>query len=126
MGTAMRTTMVRLTTLASLSAAAAAAGELSSDAFLIRYDSSGIRSLKWVNDVHDIDYIAANGALGRLVVRYRTTANGDWRELRDVIQRPVEGSTQAIGYTLAARLPSLAAKSSASAVTGAGGLRTLN
>ena len=44
--------------------------------------SAGVRSLKRMNDVHDTDYIAANDALGRLLIRYRTTRNGDWRELR--------------------------------------------
>ncbi|HSC25875.1 MAG TPA: hypothetical protein VLD67_01295, partial [Vicinamibacterales bacterium] len=106
--------------------AGAAAQELSNDAFRVGYDSSGIRSLKRTNDVHDTDYIAANGVLGRLFVRYRTTVNGHWRELRDMLLTASPNGGQSIGYTLGTLPPSLAARSSPSAAVGAGGLRALN
>ena len=38
--------------------------QLANQAFRIEYDASGIRSLKRTNDIHDTDYIAANGRLG--------------------------------------------------------------
>ena len=62
----------------------AAADDLSNQSFKIQYDAQGIRSLKRTSDVHDTDYIQAGGALGRLLIRFRTTANGDWRELREM------------------------------------------
>jgi hypothetical protein len=62
----------------------ASAAELSSRVFQIQYDGSGIRSLKRTNDLHDTEYLAANGILGSLIIRYRSTANGYWRELRDL------------------------------------------
>ena len=68
--------------------APAAADDLSSRAFQLKYDASGITSLKRTGDVADTDYIAANAALGRLIVRYRTSAHGDWKELRDLLPRP--------------------------------------
>jgi hypothetical protein len=102
----------------------APAGELTNQLFQIRYDAAGIRSLRRVADVHDTDYIAAGGALGRLVVRYRTAPNGDWRELRDVTMGA--SGSGSISYTLGAVAPGLASRASASAERGVGGLRALN
>ena len=104
---------------------AADAQELSNAAFRLRYDESGIRSLKRTHDLHDTDYIAPNGALGRLLIRFRSTANGDWRELHQMLlKEPAAG--QQISYALGNLLPTLAARSAASAHVGAGGLRALN
>lgn len=100
------------------------AEELASAAFRIRYDQSGIRSLKREGDRHDTDYVAADGALGGLVVRYRTTANGDWRELREALLVGREGD--AISYTLGMRTEPLGAAATATAPAGAAGLRALN
>ena len=69
-----------------------------------------MRSLKRVNDVHDTDYIAANDALGRLLIRYRTTRNGDWRELRQMLLTTTTPG-KAIGYTFGTLTRSLAARS---------------
>ena len=105
-------------------ASAASADELSSRTFHLQYDASGITSLKRAGDVADTDYIAANGALGRLIVRYRTAIHGDWKELRDLI--PIRGSAREIRYALAALTPGLASKASGSAATGVAGIRGLN
>jgi hypothetical protein len=111
--------------LAPLSVASAA--EFANQAFRIQYDASGIRSLKRTNDLHDTEYIGANGILGSLVVRYRTTPNGHWREAREIIgTEPESPGGQTISYTLGTLLPTLAAKSTPSAAVGAGGLRALN
>ena len=100
------------------------AQQISNGAFQLQYDESGIRSLRRTNDVHDTDYIAPNGRLGRLLVRYRTAVNGDWRELRELL---MTGHTDgSVTYTLGTRLPTLASRASAAAQTGAGGLRGLN
>lgn len=105
-----------------------AAGQaLSNPAFVIQYDATGIRSLKRAADVHDTDYIAPNGALGRLLIRYRTAANGDWRELREMMLRPpATPGGQTIDYTLGALVPTLASRSTPSAAVGVAGLRGLN
>ena len=102
----------------------AAAQELSNDAFRIRYDATGIISLRRTADVADTDYIAAGGALGPLVVRYRTSAHGDWKELRDLV--PDGATPQEIRYMLARTGASLAARASGSAVQGVAGIRGLN
>jgi hypothetical protein len=108
-----------------LVASSAAADDLASRSFQLKYDGSGITSLRRTGDVVDTDYIAAAGALGRLIVRYRTTAHGDWKELRELLARP-RGPSGQIGYALAAWLPSIASRASGSAVQGVAGIRGLN
>jgi hypothetical protein len=100
------------------------ADDLSNRAFQIQYAAAGITSLKRTGDVADTDYIAAGAALGRLMVRYRTSPHGDWKELRDLIQR--ESPAGSVRYALAAFLPTLASKASGSAVQGVAGIRALN
>jgi hypothetical protein len=98
---------------------------LSNDAFQIEYDASGLRTLRRTNDIHDTNYIAANGSLGALLIRYRTTANGEWRILRDLILDGQSGPNQ-ISYRLGVLPPTLASRSSPSAAVGVAGLRGLN
>src|SRR6478672_7036804 len=83
------------------------AGELSSRTFHLQYDASGLTSLTRVADVADTEYIGPNGTLGRLLIRYRTSAHGDWKELRDLLASAAPGAN-AIAYTLGALEPSLA------------------
>lgn len=103
----------------------AAAQQVSNQSFTLQYDGTGIRSLKRTADQYDTDYIAANAALGRLLIRYRSTPNGDWRELRDPMPAANAGN-RAIEYVLGAPMPTLASKASPAAVRGVGGLRALN
>ena len=107
------------------SAHPAAAQQLTNESFQVQYDASGIHSLKRTNDLYDTDYIAANGSLGRLVVRYRSARNGDWRELRELVLAPQQDA-RTIGYTLGTWLPTLAARSTGGAAVGAAGVRALN
>jgi len=116
--------MVALLMVAAV-AGSSSAQDLSNKAFQIQYDETGIRSFKRTGDVHDTDYIADNGRLGRLLVRYRTAPNGDWRELRE-LSMTGQPSGRSITYLLGARLPTLASRSAAAAATGAAGLRGLN
>src|SRR5262249_48161288 len=105
---------------------AAAGDDLANHAFRMQFDAGGVRSLKRTNDVHDTDYIAANDALGRLVICYRTTRNGDWRELRQMLLTAPPDRAQTIGYTFGPLPPSLAARSTPGAAVGVAGLRGLN
>jgi len=102
----------------------AASDDLANGAFRIQYGTSGVTSLKRTADVADTDYIAANAALGRLIVRYRTAVHGDWKELRDLVSTGASASE--ILYALAAPSPSLASRASGSAVQGVAGIRGLN
>lgn len=119
---ARKVMFVALLVMASL--APAAADELANGVFRIQYDASGIRSLQRTNDVHDTDYIAANGRFGRLLIRYRATPNGNWRELREMLM--TERAGQTIRYTVGTLTPTLASRSSMSAAVGVAGLRGLN
>ena len=108
-------------------AASARAQDLNNRVFQLKYDESGITSLRRTGDVADTDYIAAGAALGRLIVRYRTAAHGDWKELRDpiLVRGGAAGSNQ-FRYTLGTLLPALASRASGSAVQGVAGIRGLN
>jgi hypothetical protein len=110
--------------VALLVSAPALAQDLNGSGFQVRAGASGITSLRRADDTYDTEYIAPGRALGRLVVRYRTTRNGDWRELSGLIQRPSAGGS--LTYALGAPAAPLATRASASAVSGAGGLRALN
>jgi hypothetical protein len=116
--------LVVVLALASAPTARAVAQNLDNSAFQIRFDGTGIRSLKRTGDVHDTDYIAANGSLGRLLVRYRATRNGDWRELRDMLLRAQRGPS--IEYEMGRLRPTLAQRASPIAERGVGGLRALS
>jgi hypothetical protein len=76
----------------------AAADDLANRAFQLKYDASGITSLKRTGDVADTDYIAANGALGRLIVRYRTSPHSDWKEFRDLLAGPRGANASEIAH----------------------------
>ena len=98
---------------------------LANASFQMQYDASGIHSLRRTNDTQDTDYIAANGTLGRLLIRYRTTKSGDWRELREM-QLQSGASAQSISYAFGVWQPTLAARSTGGAAVGAAGVRALN
>ena len=98
--------------------------DLSNRAFQLKYNGSGITSLRRTSDVADTDYIATGGALGGLLVRYRTTAHGDWKDIRQPILQGADASS--IRYVIGTAQPGLAAKASGSAVQGVAGIRGLN
>ena len=98
--------------------------ELRSSSFEIQYDHRGIRSFKRTADRYDTDYIAANGRLGRLAIRYRRSPNGDWQELQEMLLR--SSSASSIHYELGRVRPTLAQRASPIAERGVGGLRALS
>ena len=106
--------------------APATADDLSSRSFQLTYDASGITSLRRTGDVAPTEYLAANAALGRLLVRYRTSPHGDWKELRDLLAGPRGANANEIAYLLGTRQPSMASRASGSAVQGVAGIRGLN
>src|SRR6516162_3308516 len=59
------------------------AQDRSNSAFTIQYRDEGIVSLRHTNDVADTEYIASGGSLGRVVARYRTSPQGDWRDINN-------------------------------------------
>src|SRR5215472_7851669 len=60
---------------------AGTAQNLRNNAFNIQYSDEGIVSLRRANDVADTEYIANGGLLGPVVARYRTSPQGEWRDI---------------------------------------------
>jgi hypothetical protein len=118
-----RSTLAFVVALALAQRASAQTLEYSSFQILTR--PNGITSLHRAADVADTEYIGPNGSLGRLLIRYRTAAHGDWKELRDLLGESLTASN-AYTYELGTAQPSLASRASASAVQGVAGLRGLN
>jgi hypothetical protein len=105
--------------------AAVGAQNLRNGAFNIQYSDEGIVSLRHINDVHDTEYIANGGSLGRVVARYRTSPQGDWRDISNL---KLAGTPTAnrIQYRVGDLLKTLAAQSEVSASATVPGLATVN
>lgn len=100
-------------------------GQLSNSIFEIKYSDEGIISLKRVNDLHDTNYIASGNAIGRLIIRYRTPNENEWKDVSEIMPS-VEQTNNSISYTLGNLLPTLAEKSTASSTSSSGNLQALN
>ncbi|MBN2182639.1 MAG: hypothetical protein JW715_12065 [Sedimentisphaerales bacterium] len=98
---------------------------ISNSVFDILYSDEGITSLKRVNDLHDTNYIAADNALGSLIVRYRIINENEWREASEIMPA-VEQADNQISYTLGKLMPTLTEKSTVSSSSESGNLRALN
>jgi hypothetical protein len=124
-----RTSIAIASFAAALLAAPLAAQELKTSTFTVRYGPSGVTSVRRTEDVADTEYVGANGTLGRLLIRYRTSPHGDWKELRDPMmtgRASDAGGSMTVVYELGTVQPSLASRASGSAVQGVAGLRGLN
>src|ERR1700722_10801933 len=105
--------------------AAAEAQNLRNNAFNMQYSDEGIVSLRHTNDVADTEYIANGGSLGRVVARYRTSPQGDWREIGQ-LKPDGQPTGNRVQYRLGELLKTLAAQSEVSASTNVAGLATVN
>src|SRR5215475_263890 len=101
------------------------AQNLRNNAFTIQYRDEGIVSLRHTQDVADTEYIANGGSLGRVVARYRTAAQGEWRETGHLkLAGEPDGNT--IQYRAGELLKTLAAQSEVSASATVPGLAAVN
>jgi hypothetical protein len=105
--------------------AAVAAQNLRNSAFNIQYSDEGIVSLRRTNDVADTEYIANGGSLGTVVARYRTSPQGDWRDVAH-LKLAGEPSGNKIEYRAGNLLKTLAAQSEVSASEAVAGLARVN
>ena len=105
--------------------AVVSAQNLRNSAFTIQYSDEGIVSLRHTNDVHDTEYIASGGSLGRVVARYRTSPQGDWRDISH-LKLAGEPTANRIQYRVGELLKTLAAQSEVSASDTVPGLATVN
>jgi len=105
--------------------AIACAQDLRNNAFTVQYNDEGIISLRRTNDVADTEYLASGGSLGRLVARYRTAGQSEWRDIGHLkLSGPSTGNT--IQYRAGELLKTLAAQSEVSASAPVPGLATVN
>ena len=105
--------------------AVAGAQNLRNGAFTIQYGEEGIVSLRHTNDVNDTEYIASGGSLGRVVARYRTSPQGEWRDISH-LKLAGEAGGNRIQYRVGELLKTLAAQSEVSASSAVPGLTTVN
>ena len=108
-----------------LLAAVVSAQNLRNGAFTIQYSDEGIVSLRRTNDVADTEYIANGGSLGRVVARYRTSPQGEWRDISQ-LKLAGEPTGNRIQYRVGDLLKTLAAQSEVSASDPVPGLATVN
>ncbi len=101
------------------------AQNLRNSAFTIQYSDEGIVSLRHTNDVADTEYIANGGSLGPVVARYRTSPQGDWRDISH-LKLAGEPTGNKIQYRVGDLLKTLAAQSEVSASAAVPGLATVN
>ena len=101
------------------------AQSLQNGGFTIRYADEGIVSLRHTNDVADTEYITPGGSLGRVVARYRTSPQGDWRDISQ-LKMTGEPAGNTIQYRVGELLKTLAAQSEVSASATVPGLATVN
>jgi hypothetical protein len=105
--------------------AAVSAQNLNNGAFTIQYTDEGIVSLRRTKDVADTEYIANGGSLGRVVARYRTSAQGNWRDISHLTLAGAPTGNR-IQYRVGDLLKTLAAQSEVSASSTVPGLATVN
>ncbi len=104
---------------------AVGAQSLRNGAFTIQYSDEGIVSLRHPNDVYDTEYIASGAAFGRVVARYRTSPQGEWREIGQ-LKPDGQPTGNRIEYRLGELLKTLAAQSQVTASSNVPGLATVN
>src|SRR5579872_2673218 len=101
------------------------AQDLRNSAFTIQYRDEGIVSLRHTQDVADTEYIANGGSLGRVAVRYRTAAQGEWRDIGHLTPAG-EPNGNTIQYRAGELLKALAAQAEVSASAAVPGLAAVN
>jgi len=123
----MRFDLIRLATVPMLLLlpAAVEAQNLRNGAFNIQYSDEGIVSLRRTNDVADTEYIAPGSSLGPVVARYRTSSQGEWRDISHLTLDGAPTATK-VQYRLGTLLKTLAAQSEISASAPVPGLATVN
>ena len=104
-----------------------AQSSLSDSSFHIDYSSAGITSLKHTNDRYDTDYIAAQRALGDLLIRYRATGEKDWQQASGAVLDSGSARDQSsASFTIGTLVPTLASLSKISASVRSPAVQALN
>jgi hypothetical protein len=76
----------------------ASAQTLTNGQFNIRYSSSGIISLKHVEDAYDTDYMAQGKPLGDVLIRYRKSGDSQWQATQNA--HDPRSTERTVSYTI--------------------------
>ncbi len=98
--------------------------QISNDQFNLTYSPAGLSSVKHTHDTYDTDYIAPGRTLGDVLVRYRASGDGGWREASSATAPAASNET--LSYTIGRAVPTLATSSKSSASTGQWSLHALS
>ena len=109
-----------------LYSALACAQQLANDQFQLQFSSKGLSSLKHTKDVFDTDYILAGRALGDVVVRYRTTHDGPWKQVESATSASKNNPAAEVTYNVGRAIPTVATTSKANSSVGPWGTSALN
>jgi hypothetical protein len=105
----------------------ASAQSLHNTEFQCNFSSSGVTSLKHVQDKYDTDYIARGRTLGDLLIRYRSAGETAWKKASAAVRDPGDPSSeQTASFTIGELVPTLASLARASASVRSQGLLALS
>jgi Family of unknown function (DUF5695) len=103
------------------------AQSISDSQFQLDSSSSGLTSLKRVQDKYDTDYIARGRALGDVLIRYRLEDERDWRKASAALRNPSDpSSAQSLTLRIDELVPTLASLARPSAAVRSQALLVLN
>jgi hypothetical protein len=90
-------------------ASRASAQSLHNSEFQLSYSSSGVTSVKRVQDKYDTDYIARGRTLGDLLIRYRSAGDKEWQKASAALLDTKNPSAeQTVNFTIGELVPTLA------------------
>jgi len=98
--------------------------QLENGQFKVAFTSTGISSLKRVQDVFDTEYILGGRSLGEALVRYRAVG-GPWKEVSSGTAAS-QRSPGELAYQIGRAVPTVATESHATSSIGPWGTRALN
>ena len=104
----------------------ASAQSLRNSQFQLAYSSSGMTSLKHVQDKYDTDYIAAGRTLGDLLIRYRSTGARDWKKASAATLDTHSPGPDSVLFSVGELLPTIATSARTSASIRSPALFALN
>lgn len=95
--------------------------------FHVTYSSSGVTSLKRVQDKYDTDYIARGRTLGDILIRYRSEGEKEWRKASAALLDPKNSSPeQNVTFSIGELVPTLASLARPSASVRSPAVSALN
>jgi hypothetical protein len=105
----------------------ASSQSLQDSEFHVTYSSSGVTSLKRVQDKYDTDYIARGRTLGDILIRYRSAGEKEWRKASAALLDSKNSSPeQNVTFSIGELVPTLASLAHPSASVRSPAVSALN